>query len=312
MEKYFGGVDCGGTTFLCVIGNSPSNIQASRSIPTSPDPKKTIAKVAHFFEENAARYNISAIGLACFGPIDLNPDSGTWGQIRKPPKSGWDNTRPVELLRNHMGDIPIGIQTDAGGAAMAELRWGAGVGCRHMTYVSVGTGIGGAHIVNGCLMNGHTHSELGHMVIRKHPNDNFQGVCGANHIDCLEGLASGTAIGASNRIKAKDIQHTDPVFDYVAYYLGQMCANVFFCNAPERIVLGGGVMRNTKLIDKIRQHTREFIGGYLAWPSPEKMEEAIVLSRWLDDSDSSCEKSHEINAGALGGFLIADAALRVT
>ncbi len=266
-----------------------------------------MAEVASFFQQHAASYNIAAIGLACFGPICLTPGSAKWGQISRTPKPGWEDTKPHEILRKYLGDIPIGIQTDVGSAAMAEAKWGKGRGCPNMTYITIGTGIGGANIVDGRLANGHTHSELGHMIVKKHPKDPFQGVCGANHIDCIEGLASGSAIAASTHTDLKSAREPSIVYEYVAYYVGQLCANVFFCNAPQRIILGGGVMRTPGLVETIRKYTAQFINGYLAWPSEDTMNEAIVLSHWAKKPD--CPIAHEVNAGALGGLIIAENAL---
>lgn len=311
MAKVFGGIDGGGTKFLCVIGTSPENILESETIATSEDPRDTLSKVARFFLEHQKTYDIASIGLAIFGPMDLTPRSPTWGHILKTTKPGWNGARPIEELRRVLGDIPIGIATDVGGAALAEAEWGAGADAHSMTYITIGTGVGGAHVLDGRLLNGFTHSELGHMTLRRHPDDDYGGFC-EYHVDCAEGLISGPAIQDCAQADSADLNHTDPVFDYVAYYLGQLCANIFFCNAPERIVLGGGVMQKAGLIEKVRTQADDFIAGYLSWPRPENMAEAIVLSKWVDVASPGATRPvpSRINAGALGGLLIAREAAR--
>ena len=306
MSPLFGGVDCGGTKFLCVVGTSPDDIRASRVVKTETDPRITMAGVAEFFRDCGHLDDIAAIGLASFGPLDLSPASATYGGIRVTTKPGWDGFNQVAWLREAFGEIPVGIQTDVGGAAMAEATWGQGRGCDSLCYITVGTGVGGAHISGGRLMNGHSHSEMGHMTMRRHPDHDYPGCC-KYHGDCIEGLVSGPAIRDWTGTPGEALPPDHPAFDYVAHYLGQMCANVFFSTSPERIVLGGGVMAKPGLINRIRDSANAHLAGYLYWPTPDRIGEAITVSEWVRDGRPAT--AHPVNAGALGGLLVAREAL---
>ncbi len=251
-----GGVEAGGTKWVCAIGTGPADVRESVTIPmTTPD--ETIAAVVRFF----AGKPLAAVGVGSFGPIDVRPSSPTWGSITTTPKPGWANTDVVGPLTRAL-ELPVALDTDVNVAALAEQRWGAAVGLDTVCYVTVGTGIGGGGVVNGRLMHGLLHPEIGHMRIpHDREIDPFDGAC-PYHGDCFEGLASGVAIRARWGRPGEELED-DAVWRLEAHYLALGLANVVCVLAPERIILGGGVMRQPALLPLVRAGVRELLAGYV-------------------------------------------------
>ncbi|MDQ4029790.1 MAG: ROK family protein [Actinomycetota bacterium] len=251
-----GGVEAGGTKWVCAIGTGPADVRESVTIPmTTPD--ETIAAVVRFF----AGKPLAAVGVGSFGPIDVRPSSPTWGSITTTPKPGWANTDVVGPLTRAL-ELPVALDTDVNVAALAEQRWGAAVGLDTVCYVTVGTGIGGGGVVNGRLMHGLLHPEIGHMRIpHDRQIDPFDGAC-PYHGDCFEGLASGVAIRARWGRPGEELED-DAVWRLEAHYLALGLANVVCVLAPERIILGGGVMRQPALLPLVRAGVRELLAGYV-------------------------------------------------
>jgi fructokinase len=252
-----GGVEAGGTKWVCAIGTGPDDVRDSVTIPTTT-PEETIADAAGFF----ARHRLAAVGVGSFGPVDVRRSSPTWGSITTTPKPGWTNTNVAGALGNAL-ELPVAIDTDVNVAALAEQRWGAAVGLETVCYITVGTGIGGGGLVNGRLMHGLLHPEVGHMLV---PHDSeadpFEGSC-PYHGDCFEGLASGSAVRARWGRPGEELD--DPaVWRLEAHYLALGLANVICVLAPERIVLGGGVMRQPSLLPLVRAGVQELLAGYIA------------------------------------------------
>jgi fructokinase len=250
-----GGIEAGGTKWVCAIGTGPDDVRDSLTIPTTT-PAETIAGAARFF----SRHRLAAVGVGSFGPIDVRPSSPTWGSITTTPKPGWTNTDVAGALGRAL-DLPVAVDTDVNVAALAEQRWGAAMGLETVCYITVGTGIGGGGIVNGRLMHGLLHPEVGHMLVpHDREADPFEGSC-PYHGDCFEGLASGSAISARWGRPGEELDD-EAVWRLEAHYLALGLVNVICVLAPERIVLGGGVMRRSVLLPLVRAGVQELLAGY--------------------------------------------------
>jgi fructokinase len=258
----FGGIEAGGTKWVCAIGNSPGEILESVVFPTG-SPEETIARATEFL---AANGSLAAVGVGSFGPVDLHR-----GRITTTPKPGWRNVDLVSALASAL-DVPVGFDTDVNAAALAEHRWGAARGLDTFCYITVGTGIGGGVMVNGRLLHGLLHPELGHMrVPHDWARDPFEGSC-PYHGDCLEGLASGSAA----RARRTD-GWNEHMLDLEAEYLALALVNVICTLSPQRIILGGGVMKEPTLLARIRSRVPELAAGYFDTPAlGEEVDEYIV------------------------------------
>lgn len=252
-----GGIEAGGTKFVLAVGHSPSEIIARHEIPTiSPD--KTLAEAADWLENHG---QLSAIGIASFGPVELGISSPQWGHITNTPKPGWANCDIAGYFAERFG-VPIGFDTDVNGAALAEHRLGAGVATSSLAYVTVGTGIGGGLVLDGTPVHGAAHPEMGHMYPRRHASDrDFEGIC-PHHRDCLEGLASGPAIKARWGASLSELPSDHIAHEVIADYLAQLANTLFALTAVEIIVMGGGVMKTAGLLDRISQRAAELGAAY--------------------------------------------------
>jgi fructokinase len=254
----YGGIEAGGTKWVCAIGSGPDDLRDIATFPTTT-PEETIARAADFFGRNGS---VAAVGIGSFGPIDIQPDSATWGYITTTPKPGWANTGIAPALAKAL-DVPVAFDTDVNAAALGEHRWGAAVGLDTFCYVTVGTGIGGGGMVNGQLMHGLLHPELGHMRIpHDRERDPFDGVC-PYHGDCFEGLASGEAIRARSGWAGEE-NADEHIWHLEARYLALGLVNVICALSPERVVLGGGVMKQPQLLPLVRSQVSELLAGYIA------------------------------------------------
>ena len=261
MEKRYGGMEGGGTKFVCAVGTGPENIQEEVRFPTTT-PDETLDQAITFFKKHA----LAAIGLAPFGPLDLNPASPAFGSITTTPKPGWGNTDILGRFRRHF-EVPMAIDLDVNAAAFGEYHWlPENRGLDSLVYFTIGTGIGAGIIVNGKVVHGLTHPEAGHMRFpHDWQKDPFPGSC-PFHGDCFEGLANGPAIGKRWGQPADTLPEDHPAWDLEADYIALALANIIFTLSPQRIVLGGGVMERHQLFPLIRQKVRENLNGYI--PSP--------------------------------------------
>lgn len=261
-EPLFAAIEGGGTKFVCAIGRAGLTI-ASRQIKTRA-PLETLADIRSFLHSAVERHGpVAAMGVACFGPLDVNPASPRFGTIANTPKIEWQSFNILDALRE-TADIPIGLDTDVNAAALAEARLGAAQGCDPVAYVTVGTGIGVGIVAGRRPIHGTGHPEAGHIRPRRHPlHHHFAGLC-PFHGDCLEGLASGPAIEAAWQTPAERLPAAHPCWEAEADYLGQLCSSLILTIAPECIVLGGGVMKQQALYGRVRERTRHWLGGYIA------------------------------------------------
>lgn len=272
---YYGGVEAGGTKFICAIARRPHQIVASTRFPTTT-PEETIPRTIAFFEQERDNYPLAALGIATFGPVDLNPASETYGYITSTPKPGWANTDFGRRLAGAF-DLPLGVDTDVNGAALAESLWGAGKGLDNVLYLTIGTGIGGGGLINGQLLHGLLHPEMGHMRIPHDVGrDPFPGVC-PFHGDCLEGLANGPALAKRWGKRAEKLPPDHPAWALEAHYLALALVNLIYALSPQRIILGGGVMEQHQLFPRLRTEVQELLNGYLQVPEvTEQIDDYIV------------------------------------
>jgi len=262
--KLYGGIEAGGTKFVCAVSESGKDgqILAETRFPTGK-PEETFPKVIEFFKSQVVdKGSISAIGIASFGPLDPRPGSETYGYITSTPKPGWANYNFVGAIQTHF-DVPILIDTDVDGAALGEWRWGEGKDLDSLVYLTIGTGIGGGAITNGEVVHGLLHTEMGHMRIpHSWEKDPFDGVC-PYHGDCLEGLACGIALEKRWGRKAENLPKNHPGWELEAGYLAYALVNLILTLSPQRIILGGGVMSQEQLFPLIRKKVIGILNGYL-------------------------------------------------
>lgn len=254
-----GAIEAGGTKFVCAVGDKTGRIADSIQIPTTV-PEETMAAAISFFK----LYDIEAIGIGSFGPIDINLDSPTYGYITSTPKTAWTNYPFVETISQAFG-VPVGFNTDVNAAALGEARLGAAKGLDSCLYITVGTGIGAGAVVNGQLLQGLSHPEMGHILLRRHPADSYQGKC-PYHRDCLEGLAAGPAIEERWGAKGKDLVNRKEVWDLEGYYLAQALMQYTLILSPKKIILGGGVMNQSQVFDSIYKYLPELMKDYVVLP----------------------------------------------
>lgn len=259
-SRLFGAIEGGGTKFICAVGSPGQAPLQLDSIPTT-DPAATLAACLRFFGNARQQHGpIAALGIACFGPLQLQRDADDYGCLLDTPKSGWSGASILAPLQAELA-IPVAIDTDVGAAALAEWQLGAGRGLESLAYVTVGTGIGGAVVPQrtGALM----HAEMGHVLLRRDARDaGFAGTC-TFHGDCAEGLASGPSILARWGCEPGSLPEGHPGPEIIAGYLGQLCASIALLHSPRCIVLGGGVMRNPGLLPLVREATFRILAGYL-------------------------------------------------
>jgi fructokinase len=258
----FGAVEAGGTKFVVAIGNGRGDILAHERFPTT-DPVATLGVMNRLLRELSQAFGrLAAIGVACFGPVELDRASARYGFIGQTPKVGWSGTDIAGALAREFR-CPIGFETDTNAPALAERRWGAARDVEDLLYLTIGTGIGGGVIVRGTPIHGLMHPEVGHIHPRRHPLDaGFAGVC-PFHGDCLEGLASGPAIVARTGTMLQELDDGHPQWEIEADYLGQLCAQLVLTVSPQRIVLGGGVMSQARLLPLIRARMQHWLGAYI-------------------------------------------------
>lgn len=259
------GIEAGGTKTVVAVGTGPDDLRGPHRFPTT-DPRTTLERATSSVAELAAGDRLAAVGMAAFGPVDLRHASPTYGRITSTPKRGWRDTDVVGPIGRALG-VPVGLDTDVNAAALGEARWGATRDLHTSVYVTVGTGIGGGALIGGRPLHGRMHPEMGHLVVRRHPEDAYPGRC-PFHGDCLEGLASGPAIeerwGRPAERLGDDLSGAVAI---EASYLAQLVLAVTYVLSPQRIVLGGGVMRTGGLLPAVRAVTTELLGGYLEVPA---------------------------------------------
>ena len=288
-----GAVEAGGTKFVCMVGTGPGDMREQARFSTL-SPEATLRETLDFFRAASARHGqLESIGIASFGPVDLHLDSPTYGFITSTPKPGWANVDIAGTIRDALA-VPVGFDTDVNAAALAECRWGAAQGLETFIYLTVGTGIGGGGLVNGRLMHGLVHPEMGHVRIPHDvAADPFAGVC-PFHGDCLEGLASGPAMNARWLQPAEQLPDDHAGWTLEARYLALALVNFICTLSPERIVIGGGVMSKTLLYPLVRSQVLALLNNYVRAPQILEAMDDYIVAPWLGG-----------HAGVLGALALA-------
>lgn len=285
-----GGVEAGGTKFVCAVGDEKGNIFKRVQFPTTV-PEETIPQVIEFF----SKYDVHAIGIGSFGPVDVNQNSSTYGNITSTPKTAWRDYPLVKTIMDAFS-VPIGFNTDVNAAALGEATFGAAKGLDSCLYITVGTGIGAGAIVQGKLLQGLSHPEMGHILVRRHPSDHYRGKC-PYHSDCLEGLAAGPAVEERWGEKGINLVERMEVWELEGYYIAQALMQYILIISPKKIILGGGVMKQRQVFAFVYKYLQQFINEYVFLPELS----TYIVSPGLRD-----------NAGIIGSLLLADQALTNT
>lgn len=273
---FYGSIEAGGTKFVCAIGNEKLDIVERVSFPTTT-PEETMKFVITSFKKYANK--LLSIGVGSFGPIDIHQDSPTYGHITSTPKLGWQNFDFVGMLKKEF-DVPIAWTTDVNAACFGEYIAGNGRGLSNVVYFTIGTGIGGGALQEGKFIEGFSHPEMGHMIVKIHPDDHFEGNC-PFHNNCLEGMAAGPAIEKRTGKKGEEIDKNDYVWDIEAEYIAQCAYNITLILSPEVIIFGGGVMKQSHMLPKIQAAFLRLINGYVKIPD---IEEYIVTPQLGDNA----------------------------
>lgn len=261
LPKYYGGIEAGGTKFICAISSNPPVLAKEISIETT-SPAETLEKVCDFFSPYVSTGELASLGVVAFGPVDTDKTSPTYGYITDTPKPNWGNTPVLGFLQERLG-VPLAFHHDVSGSAIGEYKWGASKGHDPSLYLTIGTGIGGGYLVNGHPLTGISVLEMGHIRIpHDKVRDPFAGSC-PFHGDCFEGLASGPAVQARFGRRGETIQDSDPFWELEADYLALAITNYIFTLSPRIIVVGGGIMERSFLFPQLRQKVRKLINGYL-------------------------------------------------
>ncbi|PAD82559.1 fructokinase [Niallia circulans] len=284
----YGAIEAGGTKFVCAVGDAKGNIQERISIPTTT-PEETMPEVIAFFK----KFSVDAIGIGSFGPIDVDKNNATYGNITTTPKLAWKEYPLLKTIEDEFS-VPTGFNTDVNVAALGEAKLGAAKGVDNCLYITIGTGIGAGAYINGELLQGLTHPEMGHILVRRHPKDSYKGRC-PYHADCLEGLAAGPAIEERWGEKAFHLSDKEEVWEMEGYYIAQALMQYILILSPKKIILGGGVMNQEHVLTHVHRYLTELLNGYVSYPEvQDKMNEYIVRPGLGD------------NAGITGGLLLAE------
>ncbi len=293
-EKLYGGIEGGGTKFICVAGTGPEDIRAETRIETGA-PEETMRQVIDFFKRQPP---IAALGFSCFGPLDPDPASPSYGRVLATPKPHWSNADVVGMARAEL-DVPIAFDTDVNGAALGEWNWGAARGLSTFVYLTIGTGIGGGAFVEGKLLHGLIHPEMGHIPLpHDREKDPFGGVC-PFHSDCFEGLACGPALEKRWGARAETLPPQHPAWELETEYISSALAAYVFTLSPQRIILGGGIGQVAHLLPRVQEKTRAKINGYVQSPDVAEKIESYIVHPGLGNK-----------AGALGAIALAKQAFQ--
>ncbi|MCH8686231.1 ROK family protein [Pedomonas mirosovicensis] len=288
-QRLLAGIELGGTKCICVLADETGHIFQQETVPTTR-PEETLSALEEILARWWKVHGFRALGIASFGPVDLMPGSPTYGYVTLTSKPHWSNTDVAQRLSRPY-PVPMAFDTDVNGAALAEGRWGAAKGLADYVYVTVGTGVGCGLIVHGRPTRGLGHCEIGHMRIARAKGDAWGGCC-PFHGDCVEGLASGTAIKArleSEHISTISADH--PVWELVAHTLAQLSHTLVLATGPKRIIMGGGVINGQPhLLPRVAKLLEESINNYIALP---------------DTAELICAPGLGVKAGPLGPIAMA-------
>lgn len=272
-----GGLEAGGTKMVCAVGDENGKLLDRASIPTRT-PDETFPELIAYFK----KWELAALGIGSFGPLDLTRSSKSYGCITRTPKQGWSGVNLVQHFSDAL-HIPVGLDTDVNAAVLAEVEYGAAKGCESAIYITVGTGVGVGVYCNGGLVHGLVHPEGGHMLLKKEQGDTYGGCC-PFHGNCVEGLASGPAILGRYGKSGKELADKPEVWELESAYLAQAIANYIMLYSPQKIILWGGVMHQDCLFPLVRTKVQKLLNGYIYHPTVlEHMDDYIVAPGLGDD-----------------------------
>ena len=272
----YGGVEAGGTKFVCAVGTGPDDLQDEVRFETT-SPEETINRTLEYFKKQNLKEQLLAVGIGSFGPIELNRKLSNYGFITSTPKPGWSNINICGLIKEEL-KIPVGFNTDVNAAALGEYEWGAGRGLNNFIYLTIGTGIGGGVMINGRLLHGLQHPEMGHIFIPQDIKaDPYEGNC-PFHKNCFEGLASGPAMKNRWGKSPEDLNKDHKAWDLEAQYISHALTNYICTLSPERIIIGGGIMEQKKLLPLILTSVKKMLNNYIHMEEiTDNIEKYIVL-----------------------------------
>lgn len=284
----YGTVELGGTKTLVGVGDGEGSLGKTLRIETGVEPVSIVDAVVEFL----SRHELTSVGIASFGPLALRPGHVDFGSILATPKPGWSDFNLVSAIGDRLG-VPVTIDTDVNGAALAEGKWGASLGLANHAYITVGTGIGAGIVVGGNLVRGLAHPEFGHIAVEKHTDDDYAGNCPFHH-SCLEGLAAGPALEARFGARLSRLPELDreQAMTLAAFYVSQAVRTLVYTVSPERVVIGGGVSKMEGFHSAVREQLEAQLAGYSVLP--EHSSDDFVTSPGLDDQ-----------SGLLGGVALA-------
>lgn len=281
-----GALEAGGTKMVCAVGDADGSIYDQIVIPTEK-PEVTIPRIVQYFKD----HKVESLGVGCFGPIDLNKNSLTYGYITNTPKLEWRNYNIIGHLREAL-QVPIEFDTDVNGSVLGEVIFGCAKKQDCVIYITVGTGVGIGAYINGKLLHGMMHPEAGHMLLKKEIDDTYRGKC-PYHNSCLEGLASGPAIEERWGSKGNELEEKAEVWELEANYLAQAIINIIYTYSPQKVILGGGVMHQEQLFSLIRKRVLELNANYITCDELLNIADYIVPA-------SLCDNQGILGALALG------------
>lgn len=288
---YYGAIEAGGTKFVLAVGDGEGTVIESVQIPTEI-PEITIPNVLDFFR----KYELISIGIGSFGPIDVDKASDTYGNVTSTPKQGWTDFPFVKTMQDALM-IPVGFNTDVNAAALGEVTHGAAKGLDSCLFITVGTGIGAGAVVQGKLLQGLTHPEMGHILVPRHPEDTYVGSC-PYHKDCLEGLAAGPAIEKRWGKKGIELADQPDVWELEAFYLAEAIMQYILILSPKKVILGGGVMKQSRLLPLVHDKVQQLLNGYVALPELSGQIGNYIVTPGLGDQ-----------AGIVGALMLAKQAV---
>lgn len=267
----YGALEAGGTKMVCAVGSENGKVHDRISIPTET-PQITLPRLIDYFRQ----YSIEALGIGCFGPIDLHRASLTYGHITSTPKAAWRSCDIVGAFRDTL-NIPVGFDTDVNASVLGEVTWGCAKGLDHVIYITIGTGVGVGVYTQGQLLHGMLHPEGGHILLPKHPSDCYRGKCPYHKGCCLEGLAAGPAVEERWGAKGESLSGRREVWELEAFYIAGALVSYIMILSPQKIILGGGIMHQEQLMPLIREKVLSLLNGYLITPELEDIDSYIVL-----------------------------------
>ncbi len=264
-----GGLEARGSKMICAVGTEDGTL-LDQTIILTRGPKETMEDVIAYFRDK----EIEALGIASFGPVDVHKNSDTYGYILDTPKEAWQHFNLLGTIRDAL-QVPVELETDMNGACLGEMTFGCAKGLDSVVYVSIGTGIGAGIAVNGQLLHGMIHPEAGHMLLRRHPRDGYEGIC-PFHATCFEGLASGPAIAERWGRPAEELHNNATVWEMESHYIAQAMVNLILIMSPRVIILGGGVMKHEALFPMIRKRVKKILNEYLDTEELQDLDKYIV------------------------------------